>query len=136
MGINIEFGDRYSSARTYHQLGYVAQELREYDQARDYYQQALEIYIEFGDRYSCARTYYQLGKVAEELGELEEAKANYLQDLVITTEFNDEHGLGVLLRNLAGFYQTTQDEDLLREVAKIFKTTVEELKEAIINSEE
>ncbi|MFW9263953.1 hypothetical protein, partial [Nostoc sp. CALU 546] len=88
------------------------------------------------DRYSCARTYFQLGKVAEELGELEEAKANYLQDLVITTEFNDEHGLGISLRNLARFYQTTQDEDLLREVAKIFGTTVEELKEAIINTEE
>jgi hypothetical protein len=77
-----------------------------------------------------------LGKVAEELGELEEVKVNYLQDLVITTEFNDEHGLGISLRNLARFYQTTQDEDLLREVAKIFGTTVEELKEAIINSEE
>ncbi|MFN6485624.1 tetratricopeptide repeat protein [Nostoc sp. DedQUE02] len=134
--INIAFGDRYSCARTYHQLGIVAQELREYHQALDYYQQALEIKIEFGDRYSCASTYYHLGKVAEELGELEEAKANYLQDLVITTEFNDEHGLGISLRNLARFYQTTQDEDLLREVAKIFKTTVEALKEAIINSEE
>ncbi|MFN6492900.1 CHAT domain-containing protein [Nostoc sp. DedQUE03] len=125
-----------SLASTYHQLGIVAQDLREYHQARDYYQQALEINIEFGDRYSCASTYYHLGKVAEELGELEEAKANYLQDLVITTEFNDEHGLGISLRNLARFYQTTQDEDLLREVAKIFKTTVEALKEAIINSEE
>nr|MDZ8020665.1 tetratricopeptide repeat protein [Nostoc sp. SerVER01] len=134
--IKIEFGDRYSCTRTYHQLGNVAQELRQYDQARDYYQQALEIFIEFGDRYSCASTYFQLGKVAEELGELEEAKANYLQDLVITTEFNDEHGLGISLRNLARFYQTTQDEDLLREVAKIFGTTVEELKEAIINTEE
>nr|WP_322678770.1 tetratricopeptide repeat protein [Nostoc sp. DedQUE03]MDZ7974114.1 CHAT domain-containing protein [Nostoc sp. DedQUE03] len=125
-----------SLASTYHQLGIVAEDLREYHQARDYYQQALEINIEFGDRYSCASTYYHLGKVAEELGELEEAKANYLQDLVITTEFNDEHGLGISLRNLARFYQTTQDEDLLREVAKIFKTTVEALKEAIINSEE
>ncbi|MHC5756072.1 MAG: tetratricopeptide repeat protein, partial [Nostoc sp.] len=35
-------------ASIYHQLGRVAQKLREYDQARDYYQQALEIRIEFG----------------------------------------------------------------------------------------
>ncbi|MBD2214034.1 tetratricopeptide repeat protein [Nostoc linckia FACHB-104] len=123
-------------ASTYHQLGRVAEELREYDQARDYYQQALEIKIEFGDRYSCASTYHQLGKVAEALGELESAKANYLQDLVITNEFNDENGLGISLRNLARFYQTTQDEELLKEVAKIFGTTVDELKEAIITSEE
>ncbi|YAF97134.1 MAG: tetratricopeptide repeat protein [Nodularia sp. CChRGM 3473] len=142
--IKIEFGDRYSCASTYHQLGRVAEELREYEQARVYYQQALEIKIEFGvsetlpseARYSSASTYYQLGKVAEELGELEEAKANYLKNLVITTEFNDKHGLAISLRNLARFYQTTQDEDLLREVAKIFGTTVEELKEAIINTEE
>ncbi|MCG6136279.1 MAG: tetratricopeptide repeat protein [Nostoc sp. LLA-1] len=141
--ICIEFGAsealpseaRYESAGTYHQLGSVAQELREYDQAQHYYLQALEIFIEFGAKYECASTYYQLGKVSEELGELEEAKANYLQDLVITTEFNDEYGLGISLRNLARFYQTIQDEDLLNEVAKIFKTTVEELKEAIIIEE-
>ncbi|WP_414565836.1 MULTISPECIES: tetratricopeptide repeat protein [unclassified Anabaena] len=44
-------GDRYECAGTYHQLGMVAEDLREYEQARDYYQQALEINIEFGARY-------------------------------------------------------------------------------------
>ncbi|MCE2699317.1 MAG: CHAT domain-containing protein, partial [Anabaena sp. 49633_E8] len=39
-------------ASTYHQLGRVAQEMREYAQARDFYQLALSIKIEFGDRYS------------------------------------------------------------------------------------
>jgi hypothetical protein len=33
-------------------LGAVAQELREFEQARNDYQQALQIFIEFGDRYS------------------------------------------------------------------------------------
>jgi hypothetical protein len=32
-------------------LGIVAQEMREYAQALDFYQQALAIKIEFGDRY-------------------------------------------------------------------------------------
>jgi tetratricopeptide (TPR) repeat protein len=59
---DIEFNDRYSQASTYHQLGIVAQELREYEQARAHYQQALDIKIEFNDRYSQAdRTYHQLG---------------------------------------------------------------------------
>ncbi|MBN3888657.1 MAG: tetratricopeptide repeat protein [Nostoc sp. JL31] len=128
--------NRPAVANSLFYLGNVSLNMREFHQAQDYYQQTLEIEIEFGDRYSSASTYYQLGKVAEELGELEEAKANYLQDLVITTEFNDEHGLGISLHNLACFYQTTQDEDLLREVTKILGTTVEELKETIINSEE
>jgi hypothetical protein len=32
-------------------LGIVAQKMREYAQARDFYQLALSIFIEFGDRY-------------------------------------------------------------------------------------
>ena len=53
LAICIEFGDRYSQARTYYQLGRVAEELREYGEARQNYQQALAIKIEFGDdRYS------------------------------------------------------------------------------------
>ncbi|MBO1050994.1 tetratricopeptide repeat protein [Dolichospermum sp. UHCC 0352] len=49
LSIFIEFGDRFSQARTYHNLGIVAQEMREYAQARDFYQLALAIKIEFGD---------------------------------------------------------------------------------------
>ncbi|GJD22721.1 hypothetical protein RIVM261_076770 [Rivularia sp. IAM M-261] len=134
--IYTEFGATFDSANAYHLLGVVAQELQEFKLARNYYQQALKIYIEFGARYKCAATYFQLAKLAEELGDLEEAKNNYLQDLVISAEFNDEHGLGVSLRNLARFYQVSQDEDLLVEVAKLFKVTVAELKKAIMDTGE
>jgi hypothetical protein len=51
-------------------LGIVAQELREWEQARSYYQQAIEIYIEYGDRYGQANPLHGLGRVAEEVGEL------------------------------------------------------------------
>ena len=131
--IKVEFNDRYSQASTYHQLGIVAQELREFEQARSDYQQALKIYVEFNDRYSQASTYYQLGKISEELEELEEAKTNYLQDLQITAEFNDQHGLGISLRNLARFYQKTQDEDFLAIAASTLGTTVDQLKTAILS---
>ena len=60
-------------AITYHQLGMVAQALREYEQSRSHYQQALDIYIEYNDRYSQARTYHQLGRVAQALREYEQA---------------------------------------------------------------
>ena len=131
--IKIEFNDRYAQAITYHQLGSVAQELREFEQARTNYQQALQIFIEFNDRYSQASTYYHLGKLSEELGELKEAKANYLQDLQITAESNDEHGLGISLRNLARFYQKTQDEEFLAAAASLLGATVDELKTAILS---
>ncbi|MGK7875304.1 MAG: tetratricopeptide repeat protein, partial [Xenococcaceae cyanobacterium] len=127
----IEYGDRHSQASTYHQLGRVAQELREFEQARRHYQQALSIYIEYGDRYSQAGTYHQLGMVAEELGEYEEAKTNYLQALQIYIEFQDSHNLGIVARSIAHLYQTTKDESILTAAAPILGVTVEELKELL-----
>ncbi|MFE4106673.1 hypothetical protein ACFVKH_10325, partial [Almyronema epifaneia S1] len=87
------------------------------------------IYIEFGDRYSQASTYYQLGKVAQETNDVENAKAYFLEDLSITVEFNDEHGLGISLRNLARFHQTTQDPALLTAAAQILSTPPNQLKQ-------
>ena len=52
--ISIEYKDRYGQASTYHQLGMVAQEQRQWEQAEAYYQQALQIYIEYQDRYAQA----------------------------------------------------------------------------------
>ncbi|MBG1245121.1 tetratricopeptide repeat protein [Nostoc sp. NZL] len=49
----------------YHQLETVAQELREFEEARRNYQQALAINIKFGDRYFQALTYHCLGTLAE-----------------------------------------------------------------------
>ena len=78
-------------ATTYHQLGAVAQELREYGEARQNYQQALAIKIEFGDRSSQAGTYHQLGSVAQHLREYGEARQNYQQALAIKIEFGDRY---------------------------------------------
>ncbi len=44
----------------------VAQKLREYEEARRYYQQALDIESEYGDRYDRAVTYGHLGLLDEE----------------------------------------------------------------------
>jgi tetratricopeptide (TPR) repeat protein len=54
-------------AGIYHQLGMVAEELREFDEARKNYQKALEIFIEFNDQYS-------LDVVKKSLKRLEEKK--------------------------------------------------------------
>ena len=99
-------------ATTYHQLGRVAEELREFEQARNYYQQALDINIEFGARYDCARTYHQLGRVAEELREFEQARNYYQQALDINIEFDARydcartyHQLGRVAEELREFEQ-------------------------------
>jgi tetratricopeptide (TPR) repeat protein len=96
----------------YHQLGIVAEELREYEQARAYYQQALDIKIEFGDRFSCAGTYHQLGIVAQQLREYEQARAYFQQALDIFLEFGDHynfariyHQLGIVAQQLREYEQ-------------------------------
>ena len=48
----IEYGDRYSQGNTYGQLGMLAEELSEFEQAKSYYLQALGIFVEFGDQQS------------------------------------------------------------------------------------
>ncbi|MEM9089565.1 MAG: tetratricopeptide repeat protein, partial [Cyanobacteria bacterium P01_F01_bin.53] len=94
-------------ARLTHQLGIVAQALREYEEARSHYQQALDIKIEFKDRYSQASTYHQLGRVAQALREYEEARSHYQQALDIYIEFKDRyeqagtyHQLGIVAQAL------------------------------------
>jgi tetratricopeptide (TPR) repeat protein len=78
-------------ASTYHQLGMVAYEQREWEEAKEHYQQALAIKLEFSDRYHCASTYHELGMVACEQREWEEAKEHYQQALAISLEFGDRY---------------------------------------------
>ncbi len=103
---------QYYLAIAYHNLGMVAQELRQYPQAADYYQQALEIKIEYGNLYSQARTYHQLGRVAEELRQYQQAKDYYQQALEIFIEYGDRYEqagtygqLGILAEELSEFEQ-------------------------------
>lgn len=90
-----------AQASTYHQLGWVAQELHEFEVARQNYQQALQIKIEFNDRYEQASTYGQLGLLAEAEGNNSEAEANLQQALAIFVEFGDEYKAEMTRRNLA-----------------------------------
>jgi tetratricopeptide (TPR) repeat protein len=102
-------------ARTYHHLGIVAEQLREFEQARDYCQQALALFIEFGDRFSQARTYHQLGSVAEQLREFEQARDYCQQALALFIEFgyrysqaSTYHHLGRVAEELREFEQARE----------------------------
>ena len=113
-----------SLASTYHQLGIVAQALREYKQARQHYQQALDIKIQFGEtadadgstsRYGQACTYHQLGNVTYLLREYEQARSHYQQALDIKIQFGDHysqactfHQLGVVAQAMQEYRQAKQ----------------------------
>jgi tetratricopeptide (TPR) repeat protein len=108
-------------AKTHHDLGIIAQDLWEYEQARSHYQQALDIYIEYGEstvgdssisRYSQASTYVQLGNVSYLLREYEQARSHYQQALDIYIEYGDRHeqanayhGLGIVAQDVRQYEQ-------------------------------
>jgi tetratricopeptide (TPR) repeat protein len=54
---------RKRSASLYHQLGMVAQEQRQWEQAQQYYQQALELFVEYSDQDGSGVTLYCLAQV-------------------------------------------------------------------------
>lgn len=96
-------------ANTYDHFGRVAEASREFEQAKSYYQQALDIYIEFGDRYNQAGTYHELGIVAQELRELEQAKSYYQKVLAIKLEFNDRYELACTYNQLGRVAQQLRE---------------------------
>jgi tetratricopeptide (TPR) repeat protein len=79
------------SASIYHNLGRVAQEQRQWEQAEAYYQQALQLKIEYNDRDKQAGTYHGLGNVAMEQRQWQQAEAYYQQSLLIYIEYKDRY---------------------------------------------
>ncbi|MDJ0508898.1 MAG: tetratricopeptide repeat protein [Crocosphaera sp.] len=101
-------------ATIYNNLGTVAQKLRESDEARNYYQQALSIKIEYGERYSQASTYHQLGIVAQELREWDEARNYYQQVLSIFIEYGDRYSQAFTYHQLGMVTQQLREWDEAR----------------------
>ncbi len=112
------------STGIYHNLGRVAREQRQWEQAEQYYQQALQIYIEYNDRYPQSSTYKGLGLMAQEQRQWEQAEQYYQQALQIYIEYNDRyaqastyHQLGVM----AGMQRHWQQaEQYFQEALQIY----------------
>ncbi|MBD2092273.1 tetratricopeptide repeat protein [Microcoleus sp. FACHB-1515] len=66
------------------QLGLASQGLRQFDEAKVYYDQALEVFVKYGNRRNQAMVYNNLGVLAQDTRELEQAKTYYKQ----TSEIN------------------------------------------------
>jgi tetratricopeptide (TPR) repeat protein len=109
-------------ASGYHQLGRIAQEMREFAEARLNYQKALDIFIEYSDYYRQAKTLHNLGVIAQEMREFAEARLNYQKALKIFIEYKDYYQqansfnqLGVVTQELKkydeakGYYQQALD---------------------------
>jgi tetratricopeptide (TPR) repeat protein len=109
-------------------LGTVAEEQRQWAQAEQYYQQALQISVDFNDRYSQASTYHQLGRVTEEQRQWAQARAYFLQalEIFVAPETEDAYSAGIVLNSLARLWQTSGDSDLPAALASTMGITGEE----------
>jgi tetratricopeptide (TPR) repeat protein len=91
---------RRLSADVYFQLGLVAMMQDQWQQAEQYYRQALQLYVEDNDRYDQAITYLGLGMVAQEQREFQQAEQYYQQALRIydhlEKRYDQAHAYGQL----------------------------------------
>lgn len=112
-------------AITYHHLGIVAQEQKEWMRSQSFYQQALAIKIEYDDRYGQASTFSRLGLLMPAQERWHEAARLLARGLAIFVEFEDEHYTGITINNLCNLYQAHPDETLLYEVTTVLGTTID-----------
>jgi tetratricopeptide (TPR) repeat protein len=80
-------------ASSYHQLGMVAQERGDYDDALQWYRRSLEIKEELGNRAGMASSYHQLGMVAQKRGDYDDALQWYRRSLEIEEELGNRAGM-------------------------------------------
>ncbi|GIH27589.1 hypothetical protein Aph01nite_58990 [Acrocarpospora phusangensis] len=102
-------------AASLHQLGIIARERGDYEQALDWYRQSLSIDEELGNRAGVATSYHELGAVAQLRGDYEQALDWYRQSLSIKEEVGNRagmattyHALGIIAR-LRGDYEQALD---------------------------
>ena len=97
-------GILHYAATTYHQLGMIAQEQRDFATAREWYLKSLAIKEKQGDLHGAASTYHQLGRIAEEQRDFATAREWYLKSLAISEKQGDLHGAAMTYHQL-GMYR-------------------------------
>ena len=96
-------------AASYHQLGILAQDRGDYDEAARQYQRSLDINERLGNQAGMASSYHQLGILAQDRGDYDEAARQYQRSLDINERLGDQAGmatsysqLGILEKDRGG----------------------------------
>ena len=87
-------------AKTYNNLGTIAQGRGNYEQALDWYQKSLRINEELGIRGEIAISYHHLGRVAQDHGDYEQALDWYKKSLRIEEELGNRAGMAISISQL------------------------------------
>jgi Flp pilus assembly protein TadD len=83
-------------ASFWHNLGMIAEERRDFDEAEEWYRKSLALKEKLKNEYGQAITLHQLGMIAEERRDFDEAERLYLKAEAIFEKYRDEHYLSIV----------------------------------------
>jgi len=95
-----EYDEQLLVAYAQQELGRIAQDQGNYEEARELYQQSREIYEPLGDQRGRASAMYGLGQIAHQQGNYEEARGLYGQSLQIAEQLGDQGGRASVMHEL------------------------------------
>ncbi len=117
--------ERLQAAHMYNNLGVVYRSLGKMERARQYHEQALDIYEKEGERVEESWALNHLGRVYSDTGNKEQARQYYEQALSICKEEGDHLGEEVVLNNLGRVYgalgQKEQEQEYYERALSICK---------------
>ncbi len=109
------WGPAPQRARRWLTWAFLANDQGRYDEAAEYYAQALAIAREVGDRATEGMTLNNLGVLARDQGQYDEAAEYYAQSLAIKRELGDQLGVANTLYNLGELARDQGHLDSARE---------------------
>ncbi len=98
-------------ASLWHNLGTIALERRQFDEAEAWCQKSLIIKEKLNDEHGRAVALHQLGRIAQERRQFDEAEAWYQKSLIITEKLNNEYGQAATLHQLGIIAQERRQFD-------------------------
>jgi len=93
--------ERYVQAKIMHDMGMIHQDLGEWLEAREEYEEALKIVRVLGSKAGVAASLHQLGALAQEAEDYGEARRLYDESLEISRELGNKQGVATTLAQLA-----------------------------------
>jgi tetratricopeptide (TPR) repeat protein len=101
--------DSLRHAAWYHQLGILAQDRGDYQEAERQYRRSLEINERLGNQADMATGYHQLGMLAQDRGDYEEAERQYRRSLDIKERLGNQAGMAIAYHQLGMLAQLRGD---------------------------
>ncbi|MCD4777877.1 MAG: tetratricopeptide repeat protein, partial [Desulfobacterales bacterium] len=124
-------GDESLKANALHNLGMIAEERRDFEEAEDWYKKSLKIDERLGNEHGVAITYHQLGMIAQERRDFEEAEDWYKKSLKIKERLGDELGAAITYHQFGMIAEERSDfeeaEDWYKKSLKISERLGDEL---------